>query len=113
MDGRIEMDESRPASDDMHEIRLAIAAYKLAAERVQHAVVVESEARPARSVHAGASLIGILRLYVGVALLGAILGGLAFSWLGHREVAQLVGAICGVLGYFVVHAGSVHGKRTP
>ena len=47
--------------------------------------------------HAG--LLHELRYFVGAALAGSVLCGLAFGWLGHRELIQGVGALMGLLVY--------------
>jgi hypothetical protein len=42
-----------------------------------------------------------LRYYVGAALAGSVLSGLAFGWIGHRELIQIIGAVAGLLAYAV------------
>ena len=39
------------------------------------------------------------RYYVGAALAGSVLFGLALGWAGHRELVQGVGALVGLLMY--------------
>jgi hypothetical protein len=43
-----------------------------------------------------------LRYYVGAALAGSVLFGLAFGWVGQRELVQAVGALVGVVWYLRV-----------
>jgi len=40
-----------------------------------------------------------LRIYVGAALAGSVLSGLALGWLGHHELVQIVGALVAVTIY--------------
>jgi anti-sigma factor RsiW len=87
------------------EFRKTIAAYLAMSKQTTAAKEVEPRSEPA------ANVFRTLRLYTGVALLGAISGGVAFSWSGHRELAQVIGAATVALAYFVARLGIVHGKQ--
>jgi hypothetical protein len=60
---------------------------------------------------AGVSVLHTLRLYTGASLIGAIIGGLAFSWTGHRELAQVMGSATAMLAFFVAGCVRVHDRQ--
>ncbi len=60
---------------------------------------ISASAPVVHATHGG--LLHELRYYVGAALAGSVICGLALGWLGHRELIQIAGAVAGLLTYAV------------
>jgi hypothetical protein len=54
-----------------------------------------------RVVSAHRGLMHTLRIYTGCALVGAVVSSVALGWLGHRDITQIVGALCAVALYAI------------
>jgi hypothetical protein len=98
--------ERRIRESDL-EIKKAIAAYQAA----QQATVIGAATELNSQSESVVNVFHSMRLYTGMALLGAIIGGLAFSWTGHRELAQLMGGATAVLACLIASRVTLHGNQ--